>query len=75
MLNTALFKRRMLEKNLTQEDLAKKVNMDQATLSLKLNNQRAMKLSEAEALQSALEISDADFRAYFFSTTSCIVQQ
>ncbi len=66
MLNTKLFKIRMIEKNMSQEALACAVNMDQSTLSQKLNNQRTVKLSEAEAIQKALEIPDCDFRKYFF---------
>ena len=51
---------------MSQEALACAVNMDQSTLSQKLNNQRTVKLSEAEAIQKALEIPDCDFRKYFF---------
>ncbi len=54
MLNTKLFKIRMIEKNMSQEALACAVNMDQSTLSQKLNNQRAVKLSEAEAIQKSI---------------------
>ena len=67
MINTNKLKGLMREREITQEYLAKTVGIRQSTLNLKLNNKRHMFLDEAEKIARVLDISDTDFKSYFFA--------
>ena len=56
MINTNKIKGRMEELELTQKDVAKKIN-----------NVRPLTLVEAEKLCEILEISPSEFNIYFFT--------
>lgn len=75
MLNTILIKKRMLELNLNQEELARKTGMSQSSLNMKLNNVSPIYLEQAMRLQEILEIQDSEFKRYFFYTSSCEKQR
>lgn len=47
MVNTRKIKSRMLELGLTQQDIARALGLTACTVNQKLNNIRALKLSEA----------------------------
>lgn len=67
MINTNKIKGRMEELELTQKDVAKMLNIAQATANQKINNVRPLTLVEAEKLCEILEISPSEFNIYFFT--------
>lgn len=67
MLNGNKIKGRMRELGIVQADVAKRLNVAEATVSLKLNGKRPMDLDEAKELADMLNISNEQFGAYFFS--------
>lgn len=67
MINTNKIKGRMAELELTQKDVAKMLNIAQATANQKINNVRPLTLVEAEKLCEILEISPSEFNIYFFT--------
>ncbi|MBQ8178014.1 MAG: DUF739 family protein [Clostridia bacterium] len=67
MVNTDKLKGLIVEKKTSQPKLAKKLGIAPATMNQKIHNKRPMLLEEALKLQELLEISDADFRIYFFA--------
>lgn len=68
MLNSNKIKGRMKELGIVQADVAKRLNLAEPTVSLKINGKRPMDLDEARALAEMLQIDNCDFGAYFFST-------
>ena len=50
----------------TQQNFAKAMNMNVATLNLKLNGKAIWKLGEIEKACSLLDISKAEITSYFF---------
>ncbi len=56
----------MVEKGMTQLDLAEAIGKKRAVISLKINNKRVMYLDEAEKIAELLEIKESDFGTYFF---------
>lgn len=67
MINTNKLKGRMVELGITQDEMAKELNIAQSTLNLKLNGKRPMQISEAEAISNMLKINAGEFGIYFFS--------
>lgn len=68
MLNGNKIKGRMKELGIVQSDVAKRLKLAEATVSLKLSGKRPMDLDEARELAEMLDISNEQFGAYFFST-------
>lgn len=66
MINANKIKIKMLEKEMTQKDLAVLMGMAQSTLSQKINNIRPMDLNEAENMSELLDIPQEEFALYFF---------
>lgn len=66
-MNTEMIKDRLSRLGLTQEDLAKTLGIATCTMNQKLNNIRPLKLDEADKIGSMLNLSDEEFRAYFFA--------
>ena len=58
---------RIKENGLTQEDLAKFINVNPATLSLKLNNASEFTQSEIRNICDLLGISGQEVSDYFFT--------
>lgn len=54
------------ERNLRQEDLAKKIGMNPATLNLKLNHKSNFNQSQIHQICSVLEIPRSLLSEYFF---------
>ena len=50
MINTGKIKGKMVEMQITQRDVADKLEIAQSTLNLKINNRRPMNLNEAEKI-------------------------
>lgn len=67
MINTPKLKGRMVERGMTQADLAASLGLSQATVSQKLSGMRPIFLSEADKIAEILEIPDEEFRSYFFN--------
>ena len=67
MVNANKIKGRMRELCLTQRDIAIRMGVSQAAINQKINNTRSLSLEEAEKLSDILNVSDKDFRAYFFA--------
>ncbi|MEE3451844.1 MAG: DUF739 family protein [Acutalibacteraceae bacterium] len=61
---------RIRETGLTQEEVAKQINVNPATLSLKLNNASEFTQSEIRSICDLLDISGRDLSDYFFT---CLV--
>lgn len=68
MINGNKIKGKMKELGIVQADVAKKLNLAEATVSLKLSGKRPMDLDEAQQLAEMLGIVKEDFGAYFFSS-------
>lgn len=68
MLNGNKIKGRMREMGIVQSDVAKRLNIAEATVSLKLNGKRPMDLDEARELAIMLNIPSEDFGVYFFGS-------
>lgn len=68
MINSKKIKERAAELGLRQMDIAKALGIQQSTASQKINNVRPMSLKEAEIMADILQIGDAEFSAYFFSS-------
>ena len=66
MINTGKIKGKMVEMQITQRDVADKLEIAQSTLNLKINNRRPMNLNEAEKICELLIISANEFGEYFF---------
>lgn len=60
-------KGRIVEKNTTQEKLAKANNMTKTSLNLKLNNKIAFNQEDIIGLSKSLEISKEEIGIYFFT--------
>ena len=67
MVNAGKIKGKMVEKQITQRDVAEKLEIAQSTLNLKINNRRPMNLSEAEKICELLNISANEFGECFFN--------
>lgn len=57
---------RIRETGLTQEEVAKQINVNPTTLSLKLNNASEFTQSEIRSICDLLDISGRDLSDYFF---------
>ena len=57
----------MREKRLSQDIVAKQMELAQSTFCQKINGTRPMNLDEANELAQILEISDSEFKTYFFA--------
>jgi thioredoxin-related protein len=68
VLNGNTIKDRMKELGIVQSDVSKRLQIAEATVSLKLNGKRPMYLDEAQELARMLEISDEQFGSYFFNS-------
>lgn len=66
MVNTNKIKARIVELGITQKVLADAIGVATTTISQKINNRRAMDVSEAFKIAEVLKIQDTDFREYFF---------
>lgn len=66
MINTGKIKGKMVEMQITQRDVADKLEIAQSTLNLKINNRRPMNLNEAEKICELLNISANEVGEYFF---------
>lgn len=67
MLNVDKIRGRMSELRITQQDVAKALNLAAPTVSQKLNRVRPMDLDEAEKLAELLGITNEQFGEYFFA--------
>ncbi len=67
MINTSKIKGRMVEKGITQKQMAEILGIAPPTVCQKLNNIRPMDLSEAEKLMNILDIRPDEFGIYFFA--------
>ena len=57
----------MKELNITQADVAKRLEIAQPTANQKINNIRPFDLEEAETLAEMLHIEAGEFGTYFFA--------
>ena len=60
-------KGRIKEKGFTQEEIAKNVNKDKSTISLKLNNQSVFMQDEIAIIINLLDIPKEEIKEYFFT--------
>lgn len=67
MYDYSKLKGRMKEKGYTQEDVAKHINKDKSTYSLKLNNQSFFVQDEISIIVKLLEIPGEEIKEYFFT--------
>lgn len=68
MVNTQKIKAKIVEKGLTIREIAPIMHLSAFTLGKKINGVSDMSLSEADALQNILGISDSEYRLYFFAS-------
>lgn len=67
MINSKKLKDRAKSMGIKQADMAAALGLRQSSVNQKINNTRPMLLDEAEKLADLLQITDDDFRAYFFA--------
>lgn len=67
MVNANKIKGKMKELEITQADVAKRLNIAQSTANQKINNVRPFDLDEAEILAKMLHIDSGEFGIYFFA--------
>lgn len=69
MVNILKLKARLKEKNLTQEDMAKRLGINPSTLNKKINDEAGeyLTIDEAERIKDILDISTSDIAEYFFN--------
>ncbi len=65
MINTQLLKAAIVEKGLTQTEVAKKIGISYQSLSDKINNKTEFKIDEASALCTLLGISEKKDEIFF----------
>ena len=58
MINTGKIKGKMVEMQITQRDVADKLEIAQSTLNLKINNRRPMNLNEAEKICELFDLKN-----------------
>lgn len=64
-MNTKEIKKRMIDCDITANDLATKCNVSSAKMSLVINNRQDATLELAEKMKHYLSISDEEFAHYF----------
>ena len=67
MTNTKKLRALILERDLTQEQVAAHIGITPASLNYKINNKREFKASEIKALVELLNISGEDVSMIFFA--------
>lgn len=67
LINSNKLKGRLVEKGLTQKDVADILGIAQPTVNQKINNVRSMDLNEAEKLAELLDIKPEEFQIYFLN--------
>lgn len=67
MIRSNVLKAKIIEKNLTQEDVANKLGIDRSSFNLKLNGKREFLMSEARILVELLDIDIIQFYSIFFN--------
>ena len=67
MINTKAIKRRMIDYDYTNSELADKIGVSQSYMSGVINGSKPLTLGMAEKLQEALNIYNDDFAYYFLS--------
>lgn len=66
MVNISKVKARMVEKNLTQEQIAEKLGVDRSTFNRKINNADGQYLTVKEAYQLMGILEIVEPKEYFF---------
>ena len=68
MTNTLKLRALLVENNLTNEDIAKKLGISKQSFSMKINNKREFKASEINKLSALLNLSNScDVITIFFA--------
>ncbi len=69
MLNILKIKARLKEMGLTQKNLAQKMELNEATINAKLNdeNGRTLTIDETNKILKILQIAKTDINDYFFT--------
>ena len=66
MTNTAKLKGLLVENEMTQEDMAKELNIALFTFNEKLNNKRDFTAKELQGIKDRLNMSNEKFMSIFF---------
>lgn len=68
MINVYKLKGRLKELNMTQEDVAKKLEINVSTFNKKINDEKGeyLTIEEASMLKNILKIQLSDINSYFF---------
>lgn len=64
-MNTKAIKKRMIEKDITMKELAKKIGVTYPHLSGIINGKHGLTLQRANLIQYALDIPNEEFAYYF----------
>jgi len=69
MINTAKLKAKLKERNMTQEELAKLMGKNPATINFKLNNEigETLTIEETSMMKDILQISVSEMVEIFFA--------
>ncbi len=74
MINTYAIKARMIDRGLTQTDIAARLSLSQPVISRKINGKRPFYLDEAQKLGSLLSLSAIEYDIFFF-VPNCATQK
>lgn len=66
MTNTAMFKGLLAENEMTQEDMAKELDIALYTFNEKLNNKRDFNSRELQRIKAKFDLSNERFMSIFF---------
>lgn len=66
MTNTAMFKGLLAENEMTQEDMAKELDIALYTFNEKLNNKRDFNARELQRIKAKFDLSNERFMSIFF---------
>ena len=69
-VNTKEIRKRMIDLDVSYEDLAQAIGKKAVTIRQKINNYRPLFVPEAEVIQQMLEIPDKEYGFYFYSRLS-----
>ncbi len=74
MVNSKKLKAKLKERNLTQEEAARKMEINPATFNKKINNEEGdtLTVKEVEKLSEILGLNKEDLPDYFFYEKTCV---
>jgi len=67
MVNTLKLRAALIERGLTNDDIAQKIGISKQSFSMKANNKRGFKISEVYKIVNLLKIAEHEIVSIFFA--------